>query len=272
MNEPTKPVTVRKARPQKAAAQSRRRAQPTKAGQTLSYSKFGQGLRVAAAAATGIVLVTFITSRIYERAFVSYPAQSSYIAADSMVLLSPVPGQLKYLKIDAARGEPVFSLLLDDGRTISVDMPCDCVLSNAQTRVGMRVNTGMPIGEAMGNVPSLYVTALLDVDHLISLYGNPRISVTFVDGETVSAAVGDLPRINALEASRSGLIRVKLKPERALSPAELGQPVTVAFDRFPTLLPSWSTRVGWLWPDNFQATEPQSTSSMPGKGNREVSM
>ncbi len=237
-----------------------------------SFLNFNQVMKVFAAGAGGIALVAFIGIRLYERTFVSYPAEASYVAADTIVLAAPASGQLQFIKTDAAQGEPAFSLLQDDGRTISVDMPCDCVLANLQVQVGSRVTPGSAIGEAIGRDPAIYVVAMLDLDRLLTLYGNPHISVTFVDGETVPAVVNGLPRISELESSRTGMIRVKFQPQRKLGLVELGQPVTVALDTFQPLLRSWKSHFAWLWPDKVRAAGAHSTLPLPSKSDREVNM
>lgn len=304
MNKPTSPVTAHQDRPRKIEANAVYRSRSSAGDVASALAALGRDVRadmagwyarvtrpretkrirrpsflglkqitkVVAAGTAGIALVAFIAIRLYERTFVIYPAEASYVAADTIVLAAPASGQLQFIKTDAAQGEPAFSLLQDDGRTISVDMPCECVLANLQVQVGSRVTPGAAIGEAIGRDPEIYVVAMLDLDRLLTLYGNPHISVTFVDGETVPAVVNGLPRISELESSRTGMIRVKFQPQRKLGPVELGQPVTVALDTFQPLLRSWKSHLAWLWPERVRAAGANTALPLPGKSDREINM
>lgn len=191
-----------------------------------------QGSRIALVAGAGIALTGFVGSRVYDRIFISEDQGASFISTDMLVLSSPADGQVTFLNRTAKKGEPLLTVLTDDGRQVSVDMTCDCAMMEPLVTEGARVFSGMPLGEMMRLDASVEVTAMLSGDALLNLYKNPRVTVTFTDGEAVPAAIINLPRISGLAASQNNLVAVKLKPDRQLSKAEVGQPVKVSFDSF----------------------------------------
>jgi alginate biosynthesis protein Alg44 len=206
----------------------------------------GQAVRMLVATVAGVALAAFIVVRVYERVFVSEPSGTAYISSDAIVLSAPTSGQVTYLNAVAGKGEPAFTVLGDDGRTLSVDMPCDCRMMDPVAVEGTRVRSGMPVGEVIPKDPAIYVAATIDGDALLTLYKYPQVAVTFVDGETVPATIRTLPRISNVVSGRSGEVQVTLDPGRELTAAEIGEPVKVTFDTFPLFMRAWKNRLSAL--------------------------
>jgi alginate biosynthesis protein Alg44 len=214
-----------------------------------------QGVRVCFALGAGAALAAFVASRIYDRMFTHDQAGASYVATDTVILAAPVTGQVTYLNRAAKAGEPAITVLGDDGRQVSVDMPCDCTLMEPLVAVGSRVSGGTPAGELIGKNTPIYVTAAVDGDLLLTLYKNPRIAVTFPDGKTVQAAVMALPRMSGLGLAHGSGVNVKLVPDRKLMAAEIGEPVKVTFDTFPVFMREVKTAISAIRIDLWGAAE-----------------
>jgi hypothetical protein len=183
----------------------------------------GQAVRMLVATVAGVALAAFIVVRVYERVFVSEPSGTAYISSDAIVLSAPTSGQVTYLNAVAGKGEPAFTVLGDDGRTLSVDMPCDCRMMDPVAVEGTRVRSGMPVGEVIPKDPAIYVAATIDGDALLTL-----------------------PRISNVVSGRSGEVQVTLDPGRELTAAEIGEPVKVTFDTFPLFMRAWKNRLSAL--------------------------
>jgi mannuronan synthase len=192
-----------------------------------------RGLLLAAA---GVALAAFIADRIHTRLFLYTPTATATIAANTTSLPARKTGAVVTLNKDAAFGQPLFSVLGDDGILATANMPCDCVVAQIFVLKGGVAVAGSPVLSIMPRNSETYVSAFVKPELLSTLQKNSTVTVSFADGTSLAAAIFAIPPVGAGRNIGSEKLEVLLKTTTGLPVSRIGEKAMVTIDTSP----------GWL--------------------------
>lgn len=193
-----------------------------------------QGLRWGAFTGLGLLLVSFVGVKLYERLFVAPVTGLSTVSLAGMDLRAISPGQLDFVNPAATKGEIAFAIRTTSGEVLAVSMPCDCMVAPGAAESGSTVLAGDTVMTVAPADAPVVVSAQVDGHGLKMLASGAIAEVHMPDGTVTSAALDhkELPAL--LRSVRDGMaIPVDLIPTQPLQVAAVGQPVDVLIKSDP---------------------------------------
>ncbi|NJM82187.1 MAG: hypothetical protein HC844_06555 [Tabrizicola sp.] len=185
--------------------------------------------------ALSLALVTLVGTKVFQRVFtVALPAPAT-VMIEGQTLAATATGQIDYLNPEAKAGEVAFTIRANTGQTLSVAMPCDCVVQEQGLVVGSTVFAGDPVLHLSKADAPILLSGQVPVDRAIDMAGAERLDLRFADGTHVSARL--LPSGITASGRSDELLAYQLVPETALPPTRVGQMAKVTIHRpVPVLL------------------------------------
>jgi len=194
--------------------------------------RFRRFLGALLVGSASFALLIVAANAISKRLFSSDVAGVSIVDKSSTPLRATVGGQLAFIDPHAAMGKPAYSILASNGASVTVAMPCDCVIDESvengatvapgETLMLLSKRGAAPIVHSNFNAPDL---------RLLAAGATPQIELP--NGETTPARV-EIDRF-ALSAGQNpaGAIAVRLLPTQPIDDAFVGRPVNVRLDSTP---------------------------------------
>jgi hypothetical protein len=113
----------------------------------------------------------------------------------------------------------------------AVVSPCDCYVLMKGQQDATFGRAGKVILSLVKQDAKPYISVRVPFRRLTSVYEGARISLTYLDGVTVSnARILSVPKVTEVTATQ---LTVNVDPGRPLDPALAGQPVYAKFDTAP---------------------------------------
>jgi len=209
--------------------------------------KSGNAILAKVGGILGISLATvglfaFIATALSNRLFVTQVEGPAVVHRQGLTMKATASGQIDFINLDAAAGQPVYSILSSTGVSVTASMPCDCEATLAGIERGATVLAGQPILDATRRDAPLIVRSSLTGPELrklaagataeIETTGNSRVEAKIVLERTATNPGEPLP--------------VTLFPAQ---PLELppGRPVVVHLDNSPEFLRFLKAGLSHLW-------------------------
>jgi hypothetical protein len=202
------------------------------------------------ALAAGIALIAFVGERMHQRMFVTTPDAVSSVGGDIITLAAPVSGLLMELKGAASFGQPVAGVYSSEGKLQILAMPCDCQVVKSFMAKGAVVEKGQPIMAVMPKGGEFFINTEANINVLSGLKQGASASLLFADGSVASAKLRSVLPVRANSTS----LQITLTSDTPLAAAQLGEPVKVTFDTWPSFLAS------------FRSSSQVLVASLTGKG------
>jgi hypothetical protein len=189
-----------------------------------------------------IGLIAFIASGLSNRLFVTDVDGPAVVQRQGLTMKATTSGQIDFINLNAAAGQPVYSILSSNGVSLTASMPCDCDVIPAGIERGSTVLLGQPILDANRRDAPLIVQSTLTGPELRRLGGGATAEIETPGGSRIEAKVV----LDRTATGPGGPLPVTLLPIRPLD-ATPGTPVVVRLDNSPELLRSMKAGLSYLW-------------------------
>lgn len=184
-----------------------------------------------------LALLAVAGTLVYQRIFVTLVPNLGTVISTAEVLRATSTGQIVFLDLTAGRGDVVVAIQATSGDVQSLVMPCDCVVTASGLREGSTVLIGEPVLQLASDSDERLVSIALPSALLFALSQAGGVQLTFPDGETTSASVQTAAQISTGQEQSPTLLR----PDAALAPDRLGQPVEVRIQRGSDSIETWAS-------------------------------
>lgn len=225
--------------PRKSAALSHAPGAERRRGKQTGVRRFlGALLVVGASLALALVTVNAIGKRL----FVSDVAGVSIVDKNTTPLKATVGGQVAFVNPHAAKGEPAYSIMASNGVSVTVAMPCYCVIDQSVEN-GATVSPGETLMLLSKKDADVIVRSSFNASDLRLLAAGAKANIELPGGETLSARVQiDRFAFSSGQAG-NGTVAVSLLPSKPIGDAFVGQPVNVRLDSTPAWMSGLVDRV-----------------------------
>lgn len=188
-------------------------------------------LQFASAGLASLVLLGFVAASIYDRLFV-IPAKSAVITADLVTVPATVNGSVNFVADgkSVARGEPVAIVESVDGKFMSMNSPCDCVVQDRRALIGDFVSVGTPLVALLRRDTRPYITAYISQEDAIRIIDGARVKVILADGRNIEPSTPRVVPAGDNSLFGGDFMKIVLEMHDALDVAEIGQPARVYFE------------------------------------------
>jgi hypothetical protein len=141
-----------------------------------------------------------------------------------------VSGLLMELSDQASFGRPAAGVYSSEGKLHIVTMPCDCQVVKGFVAKGAVMEKGQPIMAVMPKGGAFYVNTETTIDVLSYLKEGGSASLSFADGSVGAAKLLSVLPVDSVAKT----LKVTLSSQIPLAASQLGEPVTVTFDTWPS--------------------------------------
>ncbi|PDT80345.1 PilZ domain-containing protein [Sinorhizobium sp. BJ1] len=185
----------------------------------------------------GLAAFFFLFDIVYKRLF-TFEAISASIAAETVSVFQPRDGLVEFENIPqkVRRGDKLATIVLDaadqnGNKTVDVISPCNCYVLSIDHPASTYGRAGSRILSLADEDATSYVSLRLPFRRLSSISGSPQISLTYLDGTTVTGVeILSVPKVTEYTATQ---LEILVKPGRDINPSMIGQPVLATFDVAP---------------------------------------
>lgn len=192
------------------------------------------GIRWGAFAGLGLLLVSFVGVKLYERLFVLPVTGLSTITLDGMDLRAISPGQLDFVNPAATKGDIAFAIRTTSGEVLAVSMPCDCVVAPGAAQGGATVLAGDTVMTVAPKDAPVVISSKVDGSGLRALASGAHAEVHMPNGAVTTASLDARQLPGLLRSATDGAaIPVTLVPAIALDQSTVGSPVDVLIKSDP---------------------------------------
>jgi hypothetical protein len=209
---------------------------------TPSSAAAGEGLAgrivgLAVFLVVGLAAFAFLSSIVYKRLF-TFDAVSANVAAETTTVYQPRDGVVEFAALgDSVRqGDRIATIALDQAAsggqsTVDVLSPCDCHVVSVDHPAATFGRAGGRLVTLVGKEANLYVSVRLPFRRLANIADQPRISLTYLGGETAEdVGLISVPKVTEYTATQ---LEIHVQAGRQLDPSMVGQPVLATFDTAP---------------------------------------
>jgi mannuronan synthase len=193
------------------------------------FKRFLGALLVGSAS---LALLIVAANAIGKRLFISEVGGISMVDKSTTPLRATVGGQLAFVDPHAAMGKPAYSILASNGVSVTVAMPCDCVIDKSVEN-GATVSPGeaLMLLSKKDAAPIVHSNFNASDLRLVAAGAIPKIELP--SGETTPARVEIDPFAFAAGQNPASTITVSLLPTKPIDDAFIGRPVNVRLDSTP---------------------------------------
>ncbi len=184
----------------------------------------------------GLAAFAFLSNIVYKRLF-TFEAVSANVAAETTTVYQPRDGVVDFATLgdSVKQGDRLATISLDQSTggqtTVDVLSPCDCYVISVDHPASTYGRAGGRLVTLVGKEANLYVSVRLPFRRLANIADQPRISLTYLDGETAEdVAVISVPKVTEYTATQ---LEIQVQTGRKLDPSIVGQPVLATFDTAP---------------------------------------
>jgi alginate biosynthesis protein Alg44 len=204
--------------------------------------RFRRLLGALLVASASLVLALVAANALGKRIFIAEVAGVSIVDKSTTPLKATVGGQLAFVDRHAAMGKPAYSILASNGGSVTVAMPCDCVIDKSVEN-GSTVSPGETLMLLSKKDAAPIVRSNFDASDLRLLAAGAIPKIDLPSGEAVPARA-EIDRF-ALSAGQNAAstIAVSLLPTRPIDDALIGRPVNVRLDSTPAWITAAVRRV-----------------------------
>lgn len=190
----------------------------------------------AAVGALSLALLAVAGTLVYQRMFVMLVPNLGTVVSTAEVLRATSTGQILFLDLTARKNDVVVAIQTASGDVQSLVMPCDCVVTSDGVREGSTVLIGEPVLQLVSATDQRLVEVSMPPNMLFDLASADGVKLTFPDGVTTSAQIAPAVLTGDGNTPATTLFR----PEMALLPERMGQPVQIRIQRNAGSLGIWA--------------------------------
>lgn len=201
----------------------------------LAIFRLRQGLRYGMLGVFGLLLLGYIATSLYERAYVVRPLVAS-LQTDIVNLLSPRDGQIFFSYglregQSVITGQPLYMLTTDLDRTIQVNSPCDCTITKMATVDKEWVRSEEPLFVLQQNGAPFFVEASVRYHDSLSLQVGDHAALSLA--ETGSSIIdGEVSNISVDMEASLATVKIDFASSEELKNKIINVPVEVKINTF----------------------------------------